>query len=302
MSLHQHRTVSWVQIRVCYNKYYGVEYNLYQRNITATRVVAPKYYPLSTPGERIVSSLNSDHGDELIAEHMDTRSIQTTSSEDRWNKYLQFYVAQIDWRPHLKTLDAQTLRKNSRLSPSELRQLLDKQKACTVLLPYYDKSKILNPPENLLFQVGNWHQMNERDWFSELKEILAQDTAYDFFKDDLLDLGIIDPLEFNPITRQAYNWLIQRAEQSADGCSLEAARRFKNLVYIYGGAVICSVFQKPEWQKKIRDLHNWRTGYFFRRLIHEIYPNIEDIKKIKKMEINKLKQAGSTLVRSVKKD
>lgn len=219
-------------------------------------------------------------------------STATAIDWTKWNNYLQLYVAEIDWVPHLEEL----------VRRKQNNDLIKNQIACTILLPSYDKSVLTNPPQNLLFWVAKYTQINDRDWRKELTVIDERNAVYDELKDPLLDLGIIDPLEFHPITRQAYNWLIEKAEASPDGCSLETAKKFKNLVYIYGGAVICSVFQKPEWQKKIRNLHNWRTGFFFRQLIHEVYPNSNDIIKIKTMEINKLKNADSKLVRTVKKD
>lgn len=218
-------------------------------------------------------------------------STETEPSID-WIKYLRLYVAEIEWSPHLNQLA-------NRIKDQNIRH---NQAACAVLLPYRDKSVLTNPPQNLLFWVGKYTQIDDCDWVAELKRISKRDEEYDSFKDELLGLGIIDPIEFNPTTRQAYNWLIEQAKYSLGECGDDTIKRMKNLVYIYGGNVICSVFQKPEWQKKVRNLHNWRTGYFFRNLIHEIYPNKEDIKKIKAMEIKRLNQAGSTLVRTIKKE
>lgn len=226
----------------------------------------------------------------------------TTGQEEafaRWDiylKYLKLYVDDIDWAPQLEKLEAQLSKKNQMDN-------LKKQVACTILLPTYDKSKLTDPPENLLFQVGMWHQINERNWIEEMRSIKKQDDHLDDFAEELLDLGIVHPLEYYPATRQAFNWLFDAAKYSniERTVSSNAEETFRNLVYVYGGAVICSIFGKPELENRIKKLHNWRSAYFFRRLIHEVYSD-KDILKIKSLEITKLKKADSKLVKMVKKE
>lgn len=226
-------------------------------------------------------------------------SMTTAGQEDtfaRWDKYLKLYIDEIDWIPQLEKLKSQLEKKNQLDN-------LSKQVACAILLPTYDKSKLTDPPENLLFQVGKWHQMNERNWVEEMKSIRKLDDHLDIFAEELLNLGIVHPLEYYPTTRQAFNWLCDAAKyfDTERQVSKNAQETFKNLVYVYGGAVICSLFEKPNYEKKIMKLHNWRSAYFFRHIIHEIYSD-KDILKIKTLEIGSLKKADSKLVKMVRKE
>ena len=58
----------------------------------------------------------------------------------------------------------------------------------------------------------------------------------------------------------------------------------KNLVKIYGGAVICNVFNN--YGLNIDKVLNWRSGYFIEKEIYKVY-SIEQIIKIKKAEMAK---------------
>jgi hypothetical protein len=101
-------------------------------------------------------------------------------------------------------------------------------------------------------------------------------------------------VEYVPMTRQALNWLMERVEDSP---AKEATKtKMQNLVFAYGGATICNIFLKPEYQTKINKIPNWRTGYFFERLIYEVYKP-EQMLRIKEHELNKV---DSKLVKKIR--
>ena len=105
---------------------------------------------------------------------------------------------------------------------------------------------------------------------------------------ELLSIGIIDPIDYSPLTRQSFNWLYSQAEQNGDLNDRNkdiVIKKMQNLVRIYGGAVISNVFQNHKIV--IDKVFNWRSGYFFEREIYNVY-NYDQIKKIKKTEIEKL--------------
>lgn len=214
-------------------------------------------------------------------------------------KYLQVYNADIDWNSHLTTLHQ---RLNKKHDEDTAKSLMRKQIACTILLPYYDHSSITDPPENLLYWCSTYRQFETRDWTSELMDVWTKDEKIEEVRNECLELGIIYPIEYNPNTRQALSWLKDSAELSGDINDLNrdaVIKRLQNLVFAYGGVVVCSIYQKPELKNKISNILNWRSGYFFERLIHETYkPN--EIIKIKQLEINKLRTANSKLVKKVK--
>ena len=61
-------------------------------------------------------------------------------------------------------------------------------------------------------------------------------------------------------------------------------KKLKNLVSIYGGAVISSIFVSHK--NAIEKVTNWRSGYFFEKEIYKIY-SLDKIMKIKNMEFTK---------------
>jgi hypothetical protein len=105
------------------------------------------------------------------------------------------------------------------------------------------------------------------------------------------------PIVYAPWPRQAFNWLFKAAEESGqvtDENREQVEKRFERLVLTYGGLVICHIFQKEEYKIKKKVL-NWRTGYFFERLIFDIY-TIDQVLKIKKQELLK---TNKTLVKQI---
>jgi hypothetical protein len=176
-----------------------------------------------------------------------------------------------------------------------------KRLSCAILLPYYEKNTIQNPPQNLLYYCHKWSQYSSRDWLKEFNEVLEKDKKIEVLRNKCLELGIIYPLQYNPNTRQAFNWLYDEALASGDlteANKADIAKKLQNIVYAYGGVVVCSVLSKPELKNKIKSIPNWRSGYFFERLIHDVYSE-EEIIKIKTHELNKTRNTDPKLVKKI---
>jgi hypothetical protein len=228
--------------------------------------------------------------------------VLTEQLEANWlspisEKYLNIYVAEIDWKYHQGVLYQRWMRSGH--TQEEAVEKLRKVIACTVLLPLLGKHRIPDPPESLLYQCSSFHQFTERDWYEELHKIVQEDQKIIRWRNQCQSLGIIDPIDFSPITRQAFNWLFSAAERSGVVTPENTKRieqSFKRLVYAYGGAVICSVFQKHE-NLVVKNVVNWRTNYFFEKLIFEVY-SIDQVVKIKRQE---LKKTNPKLVKQIKR-
>lgn len=211
-------------------------------------------------------------------------------------KYLTHYVGQADWDTHLTRLWDMLQKQYGRMGQKDLKDLMLRQVACTILLPYYDKSKLTEPPENLLFWCSKYHQFKDRDWFDLLTKVYNRDRQIEGWRNQVQSLGIIDPIDYAPMTRQAFNWLYQSAKDS--GVVTESNRHsvektHQRLVHAYGGVVVCSIFQKE--QGKVKRVHSWRTNYFFERLIYDVY-SVDQVVKIKQQE---LQRTNKKLVRQI---
>lgn len=212
-------------------------------------------------------------------------------------KYLTLYLGEADWLQHIDAVWARLQRRNDRVTKEELVGLMRRAIACAVLLPTYDKTKLnFERPEELLNRVPFWDQYRERDWFQELRKVIARDIQIQGWRNQALHLGVIDPLEYAPYTRQAFNWLYEKAVDT--GCVNDAnkddvSRRHANMVKVYGGACITNVFVKH--QELVKKVLNWRSGYFFEHTIFDVY-SPEDVMKIKRMELAK---TNSKLVKRV---
>lgn len=207
-------------------------------------------------------------------------------STDVADMYLSIYVADIDWKPHIAKLWSNIKNKN----PNELdcKVQIKKSIACATLLPLYDKRIVPNPPHNLLFWAPTWSQYNEKDWFSLYKEIIREDIEIRKNRKKILSLGVVDSVDYIPLTRQAYNWLYSKAEESDvinDNNKHELIKKFQNLVKIYGGATICNLFSK--YEKNIDKVLNWKSGYFIEKELYKIY-TLEQLAKIKQTELSKI--------------
>lgn len=200
-------------------------------------------------------------------------------------KYLKLYVADVPWDQSIKTLWSNSINKtrNEELSKEYVKKAI----SCATILPFLEKTNIPDPPTQLLFWCTGWAQFNKRDWFSLYLDILKEDIRVSQLRNELIQIGIIDPIDVSPITRQAYNWLHQKAEESESLSDTEMQNlsiKFANLVKAYGGAVICNMFINHKLN--VEKVFNWRSGYFFEKQIHKVY-SIDQIKKIKSAELKK---------------
>lgn len=213
-------------------------------------------------------------------------------------RYLKIYNADIEWDEHITTLRERVKNLPLKDQAGELQKRL----ACTILLPYHEKNTIQSPPQNLLFYCHKWSQYPSRDWLEELSEVVKRDKEIEEIRGKCLSLGIVYPLQYNPNTRQAFNWLYDEALNSGDlteDNKEDISKKLQNIVYAYGGVVVCSVMQKPELKTKIKNILNWRSGYFLEKLIHEIYKP-EELIKIKTHELDKIKVHDEKLVKMIK--
>ena len=177
------------------------------------------------------------------------------------------------------------------------KEFVKKSVACACLSPVINKSAI--PEENhvLLFWVSGWPQFNERDWLSLFKDTIKTDMQIEKNRALILREGIFDHIDIPPLTRQAYNWLYERLDKesfSSHDKKEEAVTKMKNLIKIYGGAVICNVF--TNYSQHVEKVLNWRSGYFVEKEIHKIY-STEQIIKIKKAEMQK---TNSNYIKTIK--
>jgi hypothetical protein len=201
------------------------------------------------------------------------------------DKYLRLYVADIDWAKNISDLWVNANKKN--LSIEEKKDFMKRSIACTILTPLVNKSAIPDPPQNLLFWVSGWRTFYENDWFDLFKSVVKQDIEISEKRNSFIMLGVIDPIDISPLTRQAFNWLYDAAENA--GCMIEdnkenLVNKFSNLVRAYGGAIICNMFVNHKMN--IDKILNWRSGYFFEKEIYKVY-SVEQIVKIKNSELNK---------------
>jgi hypothetical protein len=208
--------------------------------------------------------------------------------------YLNIYVGVADWPRHIAQVHSAISKKERDPGP-KMRQVI----SCAILLPAADKSTYIDSehPENLLLKMPWYHQLSQRDWFELLQKTIKHDQEIKKWRMKAWSLGVIDPLEFVPNTRQAFNWLYMKAEETGDitpETKEEITKRFRNLVHAYGGAVICGIFTRHE--DVLKKIVNWRSGYFFERAIFDVYTD-EQVMKIKKRE---LESASEKLVKKIR--
>lgn len=202
-------------------------------------------------------------------------------------RYLTLYLGDANWKQHIDSLWTRFKRQNG-ASNEELAARMRKSIACAALLPTREKVKLdTERPENLLHRVSMWDQFKQRDWFDDLQKVVSRDISIKEWRKQTLQLGVIDPIEDAVWTRQAFNWLYGKAEET--GCVSPATKddvvtRHSNMVKAYGGACISNIFMRHE--DAVKKVHNWRTGYFFERAIYEVYTP-EQVLKIKRAELTK---------------
>lgn len=202
-------------------------------------------------------------------------------------KYLKLYVADIDWSNHIGNLynNFNNKLKDPNLAKENVRRAI----SCATLLPLIKKTTIPDPPSNLLFWCTAWQEFKEQDWFSLFQEVIQEDINISINRNRIINIGVIDPIDISPITRQAYNWLYEKCALEYMNSSVPEPLKNKlsNLVKAYGGATICNMFVNHKLN--IDKVLNWRSGYFFEKQIYKVY-SFEQISKIKTAELNKTNQ------------
>ena len=194
-------------------------------------------------------------------------------------KYLNLYIGEADWKTHISKLwmNLENKNKNSDISKEDIKRAI----SCTMLLPTMERTNIPDPVHLILFWCPTWNQYKERDWFSLFKETIEKDLEVKNYRKEVIKSGIIDPIDYSPMSRQAFNWLYERAYNSGEITEENktvVTEKLKNIVRIYGGAVVCSIFINHE--NFLEKVINWRSGYFFEKQIHRAY-TVEKINKIK---------------------
>lgn len=207
-------------------------------------------------------------------------------SVDVADMYLRIYVADIDWKPHISQLWVNT--RNKIADEAEAKNHIKKAIACATLMPFYDKSIITDPPQNMLFWLPTWVQFNQKDWIDIYKKMVNEDIQIRKNRKKMLSYGVVESIDYVPMTRQAFNWLYSKSEDShcvTPANKADIVKKFENLIKIYGGAVICNTFTK--YEKNINKVLNWRSGYFIEREIYKVY-TMDQICRIKELEISKI--------------
>lgn len=221
----------------------------------------------------------------MSIQSVESLALNGTMSFDLAEKYLSIYIGEADWKEKIGQL--WTVQKKKIGDEQKAKDFIKKSVACACLSPIINKAVIPDEKHVLLFWVSGWPQFNERDWFELLREIAKKDLEIEKYRKIIFSLGIFEHIDMSPLTRQAYNWLYERLEKesfSSDEKKAEAIEKIKNLVKIYGGAVICNVF--TNYGLNIDKVLNWRSGYFIEKEIYKVY-SIEQIIKIKKAEMAK---------------
>lgn len=215
-------------------------------------------------------------------------------TKDLAAKYLTLYLGEAEWK---EKIDQLFIVQKKKLGEDKAKDFIKKSIACACLSPVINKSAIPDEKHVLLFWVSGWPQFNERDWFGLFRDVVKADIQIEKNRSLILQEGIFDHIDIPPLTRQAYNWLYEKLDKesfSSQDKKEEAVTKMKNLIKIYGGAVICNVF--TNYGLHVEKVLNWRSGYFIEREIHKVY-STEQIIKIKKAEIYK---TNSNYIKSIK--
>lgn len=214
-------------------------------------------------------------------------------------RYLTLYLGKPSnksWEEHMDEFYNQ---KRKYIGDEAALQALKRNIAFALMLRYKEKIKIPEPYQGVLFGAEKWSQYNDADWISLFQEVLKQDEKIKRWRSESLSLGVIYPIEYCPITRQAYNWLFEKAQDTGAITSLnktDMIDKFQKLVLAYGGNVVCHIFKNESLMNK--EVISWETNYFFERLIFQVY-KIDEILKIKKQELAK---ANPKLVKQIRQD
>jgi len=217
-----------------------------------------------------------------IEEAISSNSLPLSVAE----KYLKLYIADINWSEHIAARWKNSMNKFS--NETEAKDHIKRAVACATILPLVENTPIPDPPSNLLFWCTAWKQFYRDDWFKIFIDVLKEDLEISKNRNKIITLGIVEPIDIAPMTRQAYNWLYESAVSHDcinDSNREDIENKFKNIVKAYGGAVICNMFVNHK--VFVNKVFNWRSGYFFEKQIHKVY-TLDQICKIKSTEIAKI--------------
>lgn len=198
-------------------------------------------------------------------------------------KYLELYLGPADWNYHIGVL----FRRLNRNFGPRVGEEIRKQICCAILLPYFTSTAIPDDPSELLYKCRYYHQFEERDWWEDLQKIMKEDEQIKANRGKCLALGRVEKIKLSPITRQAFNWMYNSAEEGGfitPQNKQVIVQKLKNVIYAYGGTPINNVYSKhPNMLKKVV---NWHTNYFIEKILFEAY-SLEQLVKMKKQELAK---------------
>lgn len=197
--------------------------------------------------------------------------------------YLSIFVDEIDWSKQLS--DAWDKVKNKPNALETYRNVL----SFAILLPAIDRTVHIDTDGYLYRCAVNYYkaQFDDRNWAEYLRDkVVKRDIEINEWRTQAISLGVIDPIEYQPYTREAFNRMYERAEYTkalTDTNKTDISRRLKNVVMAYGGAVVTNLFTRH--MESVDKIVNWRTGYFVERKIFDVYTP-EQVLKIKKKELD----------------
>lgn len=207
---------------------------------------------------------------------------------------LNIYVTRCDeWWDHVVRLYKILYGKHGE---DEARVQLKDIVSFTILFPAYKRTVNIDhqQPDENLFRWMWYDQRQKRDWFEDLKKVVKQDHQIAKWRTQVLSHGVIDPIEYQPLTRQAFNWTIDRAEKE-ELYDQETRKKFRKFVMVYGGANVCRCFES--FSKEVNQLVNWRSPYFLERLVYKI--NDRDVSKVIGIKLKELEKTNSKFVKRV---
>jgi hypothetical protein len=231
---------------------------------------------------------------------METMTAQQPIKIEDMVKYLSIYLGEPSlktWEDHIADLYNQ---KKKYLGDEQAKDLVKKNVCFSLMVRYKERARLPDPPQNILFGAEKWTQYDSTDWVAAFHKVQEEDERIKRWRNESLSLGVIYPIEYCPITRQAFNWLYDKAQDTGiitPQNKSDMIEKFQKLVLAYGGNVVCQIFTKNESLVN-RDVINWRTNYFFERLIFKVF-SIDQVLKIKKQELSR---ANSKLVKQIRRD
>src|SRR5438046_2503823 len=117
-------------------------------------------------------------------------------------KYLEVYLGAADWPAHIEKLRGRVLAKH--LSQEDQTDYMRRVITFTILARVYYRNIKVDPdqPQSLLFGCHKFDQFEERNWYEEFLAVRKKDLQIKEWGEQALRLGIIDPIEYQPWTRQ----------------------------------------------------------------------------------------------------